>query len=188
MNTRRQVIVSFGATLMASGLSGCSSLIGSKHGVLYQKAISLEWDYKGREYKGNPLLVFIDNDKNRKIRGKYDPRMFTKGDINFNNISVSKDLHEMFSNHFRVNYLIGICGSEFTKDDGSSGCRNVWTGRKDFNSAQLNDRIKVQDMNNEFNIINVGDKQSISRTDVSTINFREIHKNHGLDNNSRYSV
>lgn len=182
MLSRRQVLASTGVTLSAGVLGGClSSLQQSKNGHLQLKAVSLTWEYNGQRYTNEPLDLRFDT-KEKEVSGQYDPDFFSGSVDTPTNVVVSDEHHRRLSRYFQVEYLIGVCGTDFGSEDTSYGCLNTRTTRADFNRVRLNSRADVREKDDRFDVIDVEeDAYSVKTTDIHTFDFAQLHEDDGIN-------
>lgn len=180
MPSRRRVLESAGIAVGVCSIAGCLSKLGlAKTGHLQLKAVSLEWEYDGQTYRDEPLDLKFDRDE-QKIRGHYDPDFAGDAVRAPDDVTVEETVHDRLSARFDVQYLIGVCGSDFARER-EYGCRNTWTSREDFNRVQLNDRAEVRLGDHQFDVIDVyEDAFDVVATDVRTFDFAERHEDDGI--------
>ncbi|WP_266080814.1 hypothetical protein [Haladaptatus caseinilyticus] len=180
MISRRQVLGTMGVTLTAGGFGSCLSHLGvAKTGYIQAKVVSLEWKYNGQQYVDEPLNIMFDRAQG-DIVGSYDPDMVGDSVHSPTNIVVSKATRNRLATRFNVDYLIRVCGTDFSKE-GSWGCSNRWTSREDFNRVQLGDRAEVRVSGDDFDVIDVyKNAATVNSVDIRTFDFAELHKEHGI--------
>ncbi|WP_276247836.1 MULTISPECIES: hypothetical protein [unclassified Haladaptatus] len=172
MPSRRQFLSTSGLTLTVC-LSGCLSTIGiTKIGQVEEKAILLEWEYDGQRYIDDVLSIWGREDG---LTGSFDPQFVGQTPQNPVNFVIDEAVHDALASRFRVKYLLGICGDDF------SPCLNTWTSREDFNRVQLTDEAEVYAKPSWFDVIDVYESaRSDVPNDVETYDFAELHRDDEL--------
>ncbi|WP_227380382.1 hypothetical protein [Haladaptatus halobius] len=180
MISRRQMLGTIGVALTTESLGSCLSQLGvAKTGYIQVKAVSLEWKYNGQRYVDEPLNIVFDRVQG-DIVGSYDPDLLGESVHSPTKIVVSKAARNRLATRFNVNYLIRVCGTEFSKK-GSQGCSNRWTSREDFNRVQLGDRAEVRVSGDDFDVIDVyKNAATVNSVNIRTFDFAELHKEHGI--------
>lgn len=181
MPSRRRTLAS--AALACSGgvLGGCLSPFGTrKDGHLQLKGVSVTWEYRGRTYRDQPLLLRFEVD-DRTVYGRHDPRYVGDSVRAPDEVVVPDGVHDALSERFEVTYVLGVCGEDFAERSGAYGCLNAETGLDDFNRVQLNDQARVERNGDRLDVVGVSrDAYGVAGAEVRPFDFRALHRDDGL--------
>ena len=146
MPSRRDVLAALVAG--SAGLSGCltstSESAGSVSGYVQLKSIE-GWRPDG---SNEAVLDVAFDDREERVNGHvYEP--WTDYIDEPNQPIVSETFHdELRRTYDQVWYVIGVCSEQWETGD-STGCRNDFTDRENFNQSQVYDRVKASYLEEE---------------------------------------
>ncbi|SFL09083.1 hypothetical protein SAMN04487950_2394 [Halogranum rubrum] len=154
MSSRRTLLACL-STIGLASVSGCLSMVGlRKRGYIQWKWISVEHEHEdGQLHSEKVLDASLSHPVERGAIDSWVAEEYAEFVDDTDYPVVSESFHRALARqNKRVNYGIGVCGSDFASRDERSGCLNTWTSREDFNRVQVYDRVEVSEDDGRFDV------------------------------------
>jgi hypothetical protein len=140
----RRAFLQSGAVTASGVVAGCTAFDRGVDGYVQLKILEGRWSENGVTQTETILDVRLGSP------GEGRPELKTLGDEWADRFEtprepvVSDTLHDDLRQAYEsVAYGVGVCSPNWGDGDERQGCRNGWTTRESFNTAQVHDRVSA---------------------------------------------